>query len=209
MPMNTQLTEQQIAALDWEKVDNLMPVVVQNATSGKVLMLGYMNPEALNATLESNKVTFYSRTKERLWCKGESSGNHLQLVDIAQDCDRDTLLIQAEPVGPTCHLGTESCFPDSQGFNLEFISQLDSVIDQRYREPDEKSYTSSLFARGVGRMAQKVGEEGVEVALAAALDDREELVNESSDLLYHLLVLLRGKDVPLSEVIANLRERHK
>ena len=203
------LTAQQIAALDWQKVDNLMPVVVQHATSGKVLMLGYMNSDALNATIESNKVTFYSRTKQRLWCKGESSGHFLGLRDIAVDCDRDTLLIQAEPQGPTCHLGTESCFADSNGFTLEFISQLDKVIDQRYREPDGQSYTSSLFARGVGRMAQKVGEEGVEVALAAALDNREELVNEASDLLYHLLVLLRGKDVPLAEVIDNLAQRHK
>lgn len=203
------LTLDQISQLDWQKVNDLMPVIVQDATNGKVLMLGYMNVEALTQTIETQKVTFYSRTKERLWTKGESSGNFLELSDISQDCDNDTLLIMANPIGPTCHLGTVSCFPDSEGFSLDFISQLDGVINDRYLNRDDKSYTSSLFERGVGRMAQKVGEEGVEVALAAALDDREELVNESSDLIYHLLVLLRGKDVPLSEVIANLKQRHK
>jgi len=198
-----------IEQLDWDKVNQLMPVVVQDATNGKVLMLGYMNREALDKTLAIKKVTFYSRTKERLWTKGESSGNHLELTDISKDCDNDTLLIMAKPVGPTCHLGTTSCFADSEGFTLDFISQLDGVINQRYFNRDDKSYTSSLFDSGVKRMAQKVGEEGVEVALAAATDDRAELVNESSDLLYHLLVLLRGKDVPLTEVIENLKQRHK
>ncbi|NRA55971.1 MAG: bifunctional phosphoribosyl-AMP cyclohydrolase/phosphoribosyl-ATP diphosphatase HisIE [Gammaproteobacteria bacterium] len=198
-----------IEQLDWDKVNQLMPVVVQDATNGKVLMLGYMNREALTKTLAIKKVTFYSRTKQRLWTKGESSGNHLELTDISKDCDNDTLLIMAKPVGPTCHLGTTSCFADSEGFTLDFISQLDGVINQRYLNRDDKSYTSSLFDSGVKRMAQKVGEEGVEVALAAATDDRAELVNESSDLLYHLLVLLRGKDVPLTEVIENLKQRHK
>jgi len=198
-----------IDQLDWDKVNQLMPVVVQDAINGKVLMLGYMNHEALEKTLEIKKVTFYSRTKERLWTKGESSGNHLELIDISKDCDNDTLLIMANPVGPTCHLGTTSCFADSEGFELDFISHLNSVIGDRYLNRDNKSYTSSLFDSGVKRMAQKVGEEGVEVALAAATDDREELVNEASDLIYHLLVLLRGKDVPLTEVIDNLKQRHK
>jgi phosphoribosyl-ATP pyrophosphohydrolase/phosphoribosyl-AMP cyclohydrolase len=198
-----------IDKLDWEKVNNLMPVVVQDATNGKVLMLGYMNHEALDKTLEINKVTFFSRTKERLWTKGESSGNFLELTDISQDCDNDTLLIMANPIGPTCHLGTQSCFADSEGFTLDFISHLDGVINDRYLNRDDKSYTSSLFESGVKRMAQKVGEEGVEVALAAATDDREELVNEASDLIYHLLVLLRGKDVELTEVVENLKQRHK
>lgn len=203
------LTKEQIPQLDWNKVDGLMPAIVQDAFNGKVLMLGYMNEEALEKTLEIEKVTFYSRTKERLWTKGETSGDILQLRDISIDCDNDTLLVMATPAGPTCHLGTQSCFKDSNGFDLDFIGHLNSVIDGRYNNPDEKSYTASLFKSGVKRMAQKVGEEGVEVALAAATDDREELINESSDLLYHLLVLLRGKDVPVSEVMDNLRSRHK
>lgn len=203
------LTSEQIKNIDWEKVDNLIPVVVQDALNGQVLMLGYMNQEALDKTLEINKVTFFSRTKSRLWTKGETSGDFLALNDISIDCDNDTLLIMATPAGPTCHLGTTTCFNDSKGFDLNFISQLNDVIDARYQDRDEKSYTASLFNSGVKRMAQKVGEEGVEVALAAATDDREELVNESSDLLYHLLVLLRGKDVPLKEVIDNLKSRHQ
>ncbi|NRA62050.1 MAG: bifunctional phosphoribosyl-AMP cyclohydrolase/phosphoribosyl-ATP diphosphatase HisIE [Psychrobium sp.] len=203
------INESQIKNLDWAKVDNLMPVVVQDAGNGKVLMLGYMNKEALSKTLDIAKVTFYSRTKQRLWTKGETSGDFLELVDMAVDCDNDTLLVMARPAGPTCHLGTQSCFADSAGFDLDFISQLDSVINKRYLEPDDASYTSSLFKSGVKRMAQKVGEEGVEVALAAATDDRDELVNESSDLLYHLLVLLRSKDIPLKEITDNLRARHK
>jgi phosphoribosyl-ATP pyrophosphohydrolase/phosphoribosyl-AMP cyclohydrolase len=203
------LTSQQIDNVDWEKVDNLIPAIVQDAHNGKVLMLGYMNQAALAKTVEIGKVTFYSRTKSRLWTKGETSGDFLTVKDMSIDCDNDTLLIMATPAGPTCHLGTQSCFKDSLGFDLDFISHLNGVIDARYQDRDEKSYTASLFNSGVKRMAQKVGEEGVEVALAAATDDREELVNESSDLLYHLLVLLRGKDVPLEEVISNLKQRHK
>jgi len=203
------LTTQQIENINWEKVDNLIPSIVQDSHSGKVLMLGYMNPEALAKTLEIGQVTFYSRTKSRLWTKGESSGDILSLEDVSIDCDNDTLLVMATPAGPTCHLGTQSCFKDSQGFDLDFISQLNAVIDARYKDRDEKSYTASLFNSGVKRMAQKVGEEGVEVALAAATDDREELVNESSDLLYHLLVLLRAQQVPLEEVINNLKSRHQ
>ncbi len=203
------LTTQQIAQLDWDKVDGLMPAIVQDAFNGKVLMLGYMNQAALTKTLEIGQVTFFSRTKERLWTKGETSGDVLSLQDISVDCDNDTLLVMATPAGPTCHLGTQSCFKDSAGFDLDFIGHLNSVIDGRYNNPDEKSYTASLFKSGVKRMAQKVGEEGVEVALAAATDDRDELINESSDLLYHLLVLLRGKDVPVSEVMDNLRKRHR
>ncbi|OIQ46379.1 MAG: bifunctional phosphoribosyl-AMP cyclohydrolase/phosphoribosyl-ATP diphosphatase [Gammaproteobacteria bacterium MedPE] len=203
------LTTTQITAINWEKVDNLLPAIVQDSFNGQVLMLGYMNQEALDTTLASMKVTFFSRTKNRLWTKGETSGDFLHVKDMAIDCDNDTLLIMAQPAGPTCHLGTPSCFADSKGFDLDFISQLNHVIDARYVDRDESSYTASLFNRGVKRMAQKVGEEGVEVALAAATDDREELINESSDLLYHLLVLLRGKEVPLTEIMDNLRSRHK
>lgn len=203
------LSTQQIATLDWQKVDNMMPAIVQDAFNGTVLMLGYMNQQALEKTLSLGQVTFYSRTKQRLWTKGETSGDVLTVKDISVDCDNDTLLIMATPAGPTCHLGTQSCFDKSKGFDLDFIGQLNSVIDQRYQNPDEKSYTASLFESGVKRMAQKVGEEGVEVALAAATNDRNELINESSDLLYHLLVLLRSQDVPLSEITDNLRSRHK
>jgi len=203
------LTAQQIESIDWKKVDNLIPAIVQDAHTGKVLMLGYMNKDALAKTRELGQVTFYSRTKSRLWTKGETSGDFLAVEDVSIDCDNDTLLIMATPAGPTCHLGTQSCFKNSQGFDLDFISHLNGVIDARYQDRDDKSYTASLFNSGVKRMAQKVGEEGVEVALAAATNDREELVNESSDLLYHLLVLLRGKDVPLKEVIDNLKSRHK
>lgn len=203
------LTEQQIDQLDWDKVDDLMPAIVQDTFSGKVLMLGYMNKEALAKTIDLGQVTFFSRTKSRLWTKGETSGDVLTLRDISVDCDNDTLLVMATPAGPTCHLGTSSCFNQSKGFDLDFISHLNSVIDARYQDLDENSYTASLFKSGVKRMAQKVGEEGVEVALAAATDDREELINESSDLLYHLLVLLRGKDVSVSEIMENLRARHK
>ena len=203
------LTTTQITAINWEKVDNLLPVIVQDSFNGQVLMLGYMNQEALDTTLASMKVTFFSRTKNRLWTKGETSGDFLHVKDMAIDCDKDTLLVMAQPAGPTCHLGTQSCFADSKGFDLDFISQLNQVIDARYIDRDESSYTASLFNRGVKRMAQKVGEEGVEVALAAATDDRDELINESSDLLYHLLVLLRGKEVLLTEIMDNLRSRHK
>jgi len=203
------ITSEQIKNIDWVKVDNLIPVIVQDSFNGLVLMLGYMNQEALDKTIEINKVTFFSRTKSRLWTKGETSGDFLALDDISLDCDNDTLLIMATPAGPTCHLGTTTCLKNSKGFDLNFISELNDVIDERYQDRDENSYTASLFNSGVKRMAQKVGEEGVEVALAAATDDREELINESSDLLYHLLVLLRGKDVSLKEVIDNLKSRHK
>lgn len=198
-----------IEQLDWDKVDGMMPAIIQDSFSGVVLMLGYMNQDALAKTLETEKVTFFSRTKNRLWSKGETSNDYLHVKDISVDCDNDTLLIMAAPAGPTCHLGNQSCFNDSKGFDLDFISQLNSVIGARYDDRDESSYTASLFNRGVKRMAQKVGEEGVEVALAAATDDREELINESSDLLYHLLVLLRGKDVSLTKIMDNLRSRHK
>ena len=160
------LTEQQRRELDWEKTDGLMPVIVQHAVSGEVLMLGYMNPEALDKTIESGKVTFFSRTKQRLWTKGETSGNFLNVVSIAPDCDNDTLLVLANPIGPTCHKGTK-------------------------------------------RIAQKVGEEGVETALAATVHDRFELTNEASDLMYHLLVLLQDQDLDLTTVIENLHKRHQ
>ncbi|MDR0219130.1 MAG: bifunctional phosphoribosyl-AMP cyclohydrolase/phosphoribosyl-ATP diphosphatase HisIE, partial [Enterobacteriaceae bacterium] len=172
------LTSQKIEKLDWEKVDNLMPVIVQHAVSGTVLMLGYMNQEALDVTLTSGKVTFFSRTKQRLWTKGESSGHFLELVEIHPDCDNDTLLILANPVGPTCHKGTESCFPTAQT-EWSFLYQLEQLLASRKNASPESSYTARLYASGTKRIAQKVGEEGVETALAATVNNREELTNEA------------------------------
>ncbi len=204
----TLMNEEQLKSLDWEKVDNLMPVVVQNRTSGKVLMLGYVNQESLAATLESGKMTFFSRTKQRLWCKGEESGNFLNVLEISSDCDNDTLLAIVEPVGPTCHLGTESCFKGEQQPALTFIADLEQVIASRKGADPESSYTASLYARGTKRISQKVGEEGVEVALAAMAKDMDELTCESADLLYHLTVLLQNEGLTLSDIAAKLQERH-
>lgn len=202
------LTEQQRRELDWEKTDGLMPVIVQHAVSGEVLMLGYMNPEALDKTLESGKVTFFSRTKQRLWTKGETSGNFLNVVSIAPDCDNDTLLVLANPIGPTCHKGTSSCFGDTAHQWL-FLYQLEQLLAERKSADPETSYTAKLYASGTKRIAQKVGEEGVETALAATVHDRFELTNEASDLMYHLLVLLQDQGLDLTTVIENLRKRHQ
>jgi phosphoribosyl-AMP cyclohydrolase / phosphoribosyl-ATP pyrophosphohydrolase len=202
------MNNETLAQLDWEKVDNLMPVVIQNAISGDVLMLGYMNKEALNVTLESGNVTFYSRTKQRLWTKGETSGNFLKLVNIYPDCDNDTLLILANPIGPTCHNGTESCFAPAQS-QWGFLYELENLLRERKNASPDSSYTARLYASGTKRIAQKVGEEGVETALAATVNDREELKNEASDLLYHLMVLLQDQSLSLSDVIGCLQERHK
>ena len=203
------MTTQQIDQLDWQKVDGLMPAVIQDSRSGAVLMLGYMNKEALATTFELGKVTFYSRTKQRLWTKGETSENYLLVDEISTDCDNDSLLITAEPCGPTCHLGRNSCFTHKKQPALSFIAQLDALLGERKDADPEQSYTASLFARGTKRCAQKVGEEGVEVALAAVANDRDELVNESADLIYHLLVLLQKQQVPLTEVVTCLQARHK
>ena len=202
------LTEQQRNQLDWEKTDGMMPVVVQHAVSGEVLMLGYMNPEALMQTERSGKVTFYSRTKQRLWTKGETSGNVLNVVSITPDCDNDTLLVLANPVGPTCHLGTTSCFAGAH-HDWHFLYELEQLLAQRKTADPESSYTAKLYASGTKRIAQKVVEEGVETALAATVNDRHELTNEASDLVYHLLVLLQDQELDLSAVIENLRKRHK
>lgn len=202
------LTEQQLAQLDWEKTDGLLPAVIQHAVSGEVLMLGYMNKEALASTLDNKKVTFYSRTKARLWTKGETSGHFLNIVDIAADCDNDTLLVLVNPVGPTCHKGTSSCFGETSHQWL-FLYQLEELLAARKTADPASSYTAKLYASGTKRIAQKVGEEGVETALAATVNDREELTNEASDLLYHLLVLLQDQQLDLTTVIENLRKRHK
>ncbi|MEL7833861.1 bifunctional phosphoribosyl-AMP cyclohydrolase/phosphoribosyl-ATP diphosphatase HisIE [Fodinibius sp. Rm-B-1B1-1] len=199
-----------IDSLDFEKVNGLMPAIIQDAQSFQVLMLGYMNKEALQKTLDEERVTFFSRTKQRLWTKGETSGNHLELVDIQQDCDDDTLLILANPKGPTCHTGEQSCFyrkdfkPDSQ---LNFLGNLEEVIISRKKQMPEGSYTTSLFKNGIDTIAQKVGEEAVETVIEAK-NENHNLVDEVSDLIYHLLVLLVAKGVPLQSIIDNLEERH-
>lgn len=201
------LTADQLAQLDWEKTDNMMPAIVQHAVSGEVLMMGYMNQEALSVTQSSGKVTFFSRTKQRLWTKGESSGNFLNVVSITPDCDNDSLLILVNPIGPTCHKGNNSCFHPASS-DWSFLYQLEQLLASRKTASPDSSYTASLYASGTKRIAQKVGEEGVETALAATVNDRFELKNEASDLVYHLLVLLQDQDLDFSTVIENLRQRH-
>lgn len=191
--------------LDWNKGDGLLPVIVQDASTRRVLMLGYMNREALEATLASGRVTFYSRSKQRLWTKGESSGHVLEVRAIEADCDNDTLLVQAVPHGPTCHLQRASCFAEAPG---SFLAELDALVARRERERPVGSYTTRLFEEGVRRIAQKVGEEGVETALAAVAQDEAALLGESADLLYHLLVLLRSRGRGLADVEALLAARH-
>jgi phosphoribosyl-ATP pyrophosphohydrolase/phosphoribosyl-AMP cyclohydrolase len=196
--------------LAWDKMDGLIPAIVQDFLDGRVLMQGYMNQEALDATLESGKVTFWSRSQEKLWTKGETSGNTLDLVEIHVDCDRDCLLVLARPEGPTCHLGTDTCF-DGEGKvapELAFLAELERVIAERNKTRPKGSYTTTLFESGIKRIAQKVGEEGVETALAATAGDDEELLNESADLIYHLLVLLRSRNLELGSIIEVLRKRH-
>lgn len=191
--------------LAWDKQDGLLPAVVQDADTLRVLMLGYMNREALEMTLACRHVTFFSRSKGRLWTKGERSGHVLKLVSIETDCDADTLLIQAHPQGPTCHLQRTSCFPDAPG---SFLGDLDALIAQRERERPIGSYTTTLFEGGIRRIAQKVGEEGVEAALAAVAQEDADLLGESADLIYHLLVLLRARGLSLAQVEELLRQRH-
>ena len=199
-----------IDALDWQKSsDGLLPVVVQDTHTLKVLMLGYMNEAALDKTLAGGKVTFFSRSKQRLWTKGETSGNFLSLTSIRQDCDNDTILVRAVPQGPTCHNGTETCFAGQDGHPVLFLSELAAVIESRKGDKPEDSYTASLFAKGAAKIAQKVGEEGVEVALAHMKKDREEILNESADLLYHLSVLLSDAGLSLDQACEVLEKRHK
>jgi phosphoribosyl-AMP cyclohydrolase / phosphoribosyl-ATP pyrophosphohydrolase len=194
-----------IETLAWDKQGGLLPAVVQDAGNRQVLMLGYMDRAALAATLDSGRVTFFSRSRQRLWTKGESSGHYLDLVAVETDCDRDTLLLQARPQGPTCHLGRPSCFPDAPA---DFLAELDTLVAQRERERPADSYTTRLFDGGVRRIAQKVGEEGVETALAAVVQDDEALLGEAADLLYHLTVLLRSRGLGLDAAVEVLRARH-
>ena len=197
-----------LSRLDWPKGDGLLPVIVQHWLTGEVLMLGYMNAEALAATQAGGKVTFWSRSKQRLWMKGESSGHVLALKSIRVDCDADTLLVQAEPHGPTCHLGTSSCFGEDARPPLGFLAELDALVAQRHAECPQGSYTTRLFEAGTRRIAQKVGEEGVETALAAVAQGDEELLGEAADLVFHLTVLLRTRGLSLADAVAVLTKRH-
>lgn len=198
--------------LDWDKGGGLLPAIVQHAENGAVLMLGYMNREALTATLASNRVTFWSRSKRRLWTKGESSGNFLELRGISADCDGDTLLVLADPEGPSCHLGTQTCWgesaPRAATEKLAFLGTLDEIIKRRIIARPAGSYTAKLLAEGTRRIAQKVGEEGLELALAAVAQSNEDLIAEAADLVYHTLLLLQVKGASLAEVIAELQRRH-
>ena len=187
--------------------DGLVPAIVQDAYTNVVLMLGFMNSEALDKTYETKLVTFYSRTKQRLWTKGETSKNYLHLVDIKIDCDNDTLLIKAEPDGPVCHTGSDTCFNEDNA-NDNFLTKFEKVISDRKDNPTEKSYTSSLFKKGINTVAQKVGEEAVELIIEAKDNDAEKFKNEAADLLFHYMVLLRAKDNSLNDVIAVLKQRH-
>lgn len=195
--------------LDWTKMDGLIPAIVQDAATGEVLMLGYMDRAALSATLADKMVTFHSRSKNALWRKGETSGNILDLVDVRGDCDSDALLVLATPRGPTCHSGTPSCFGDQGAPGVGFIGELERVIQSRATADPTTSYTAKLLTEGTARAAQKVGEEGVETALAGRCGDDEELVSEAADLVYHLSVLLRVRGVEWAGVIDELRRRHR
>ena len=203
------VTMDTINDLAWDKMNGLLPAIVQDAYTGKVLMQGYVNTEALEVTLSSGNVTFFSRSKQRLWTKGETSGNTLKLASLSADCDRDSILILATPQGPTCHTGAESCWFDGKEADMTFIADLERLLAQRKSADPDSSYTAKLYAKGIKRIAQKVGEEGVETALAATVRDHEELRNEAADLLYHLTVLLQASDMSLSDVIGVLRDRHQ
>lgn len=202
------VTKENFADLAWQKMNNLIPAIIQHAATGAVLMQGFMNQEALKATLTSGKATFYSRSKQALWLKGETSDNFLNVRQVLTDCDKDSLLIACIPMGPTCHLGTESCFPEQKLTQQNFLSQLEQVIEHKKQENIEDSYTAFLFSKGTTKIAQKVGEEGVEVALAAVAETKEDLLGECADLFYHTLVLLADKGIKLEEVMSVLQQRH-
>lgn len=195
--------------LDFNKADGLIPAIIQDSYTSKVLMLGFMNEEAYEKTLATNKVTFYSRTRKCLWTKGETSGNFLKVVSIASDCDNDTLLIKVIPNGPVCHTGTDTCWGEENKQDILFLSYLQDFIDKRYKEMPEKSYTTSLFQSGVNRMAQKVGEEAVETVIEATNGTDKGFLYEASDLIYHLIVLLASKGHRIEDLAAELKSRHK
>ncbi|MDR0844040.1 MAG: bifunctional phosphoribosyl-AMP cyclohydrolase/phosphoribosyl-ATP diphosphatase HisIE [Tannerella sp.] len=195
--------------LDFKKQGGLIPAIVQDTQTNRVLMLGFMNEEAYQKTLDIKKVTFFSRTRQCLWTKGETSGNFLNVTDILTDCDNDTVLIKANPVGPVCHTGTDTCFGESNTDDLYFLKYLQDFIERRYREMPEGSYTTSLFKKGVNRMAQKVGEEAVETVIEATNGTRDGFIYEASDLIYHLIVLLTDKGLRLEDLARELKKRHK
>jgi len=196
----------EISKLQFDKLNGLVPCVVQDAMTGKVLMLGFMNPEALEKTIAEKKVTFFSRSKQRLWTKGETSGNFLELVDILQDCDRDTLLVKVNPKGPSCHTGADTCFNE---VNSTFtLSTLEKIIADRKTNPKKGSYTNSLLDSGINKVAQKVGEEAVELVIESKDNNKELFLNEAADLMFHYLVLLQAKNHSLKEVTELLKKRH-
>lgn len=197
-------------ALDFSKnADGLIPAIIQDADSQTVLMLGYMNQEAYKKTIENKKVTFYSRTREKLWTKGETSGNFLNVVEIMEDCDNDTLLIKARPVGPVCHTGNDTCFEETNTPKMDFLYYLENVIQNRKKEPVAGSYTNKLFEKGINKIAQKVGEEAVELVIESKDDNKDLFLGEAADLMYHYLVLLTAKNIKLDDVINVLKKRHK
>ena len=195
-------------SIDFDKMDGLVPAIIQDADTAKVLMLGFMNREAYDKTMETGKVTFYSRTRNRLWTKGEESGNFLHVVSVKADCDRDTLLIQVHPVGPVCHTGTDTCWGEKNEQPVMFLKELQDFINVRHTEMPEGSYTTSLFRSGVNKMAQKVGEEAVETVIEACNGTDDRLIYESDDLLYHLIVLLTSKGYSIEDIARELKERH-
>lgn len=195
--------------LDFNKMNGLVPAIIQDNYTKKVLMLGFMNQEALDKTIETGKVTFFSRTKNRLWTKGEESGNFLNVVSIKEDCDKDTLLIMVNPVGPVCHTGTDTCWGEKNDEPIMFLSYLQDFIAKRYKEMPEKSYTTSLFQAGINRMAQKVGEEAVETVIEATNGTNDRLIYEASDMIYHLIVLLTSKGMRIEDLATELKKRHK
>jgi phosphoribosyl-ATP pyrophosphohydrolase/phosphoribosyl-AMP cyclohydrolase len=194
--------------LDFSKMDGLVPAIIQDDKTQKVLMLGFMNEEAYNKTKETGKVTFWSRTKNRLWTKGETSGNFLNVVSMEADCDNDTLLIKVTPTGPVCHTGADTCWGEKNENPLAFLGELQRFIEKRYEEMPEGSYTTSLFQSGVGRMAQKVGEEAVESVIEAMACNNERLIYEASDMIYHLMVLLTSKGLKFEDLATELQKRH-
>lgn len=194
---------------DFDKTDGLIPAIVQDALSNKVLMLGYMNQEALQKTQKEGRVTFWSRSKERLWTKGETSGNFLEVENMRIDCDKDTLLIKARPIGPVCHTGADTCFEEKNASRTGFIDHLRSIIKDRKNNPSDKSYTTSLFTKGINKVAQKVGEEAVELVIEAKDDNKDLFLGEAADLLFHYLILLEAKGIELDEVVEVLEARQK
>ena len=195
--------------MDFDKMNGLVPAIIQDNMTCKVLMLGYMNKEAYEKTLETGKVTFFSRTKNRLWTKGEESGNFLNVVSIKEDCDQDTLLIKVNPVGPVCHTGTDTCWGEKNDIDdIMFLKHLQDFIDKRHEEMPEKSYTTSLFQSGINRMAQKVGEEAVEMIIEATNGADDRMIYEGSDMIYHLIVLLTSKGYRIEDLVHELKERH-